>query len=37
MGRFDVHEVAATTAWAAVNKFFKVPDVDEPAEGCGKR
>lgn len=30
MGRFDVHAVAVTTAWAAVEKFFKVPEVQEP-------
>lgn len=33
MGRFDVHAVAVTTAWAAVDKFFKVPEMEEPA-GC---
>lgn len=33
MGRFDVHAVAVTTAWAAVDKFFKVPEVEEPG-GC---
>ena len=37
MGRFDVHQVAAATAWAAVNKFFQMPEVEEPAEGCAKR
>lgn len=30
MGRFDVHEMAMATAWAAVDKFFKVPEVEEP-------
>ena len=30
MGRFDVHEMAVATAWAAVDKFFKVPEVEEP-------
>lgn len=30
MGRFDVHEMACATAWAAVDKFFKVPEVEEP-------
>ncbi|MBR9970487.1 [NiFe]-hydrogenase assembly chaperone HybE [Magnetospirillum sulfuroxidans] len=30
MGRFDVHAMAVTNAWAAVNKFFKVPEVEEP-------
>lgn len=30
MGRFDVHEMAVANAWAAVDKFFKVPEVDEP-------
>ncbi|MGE4280809.1 MAG: [NiFe]-hydrogenase assembly chaperone HybE [Magnetospirillum sp.] len=30
MGRFDVHEMAVSTAWAAVDKYFKVPEVEEP-------
>jgi [NiFe] hydrogenase assembly HybE family chaperone len=30
MGRFDVHDMAVATGWAAVEKFFKVPEVDEP-------
>ena len=30
MGRFDVHAMAVTNAWAAVDKFFKVPEVEEP-------
>jgi [NiFe] hydrogenase assembly HybE family chaperone len=36
MGRFDVHAVAITTAWAAVEKFFKVPEVEEPPHGDRK-
>ncbi|CAA7620567.1 conserved hypothetical protein [Magnetospirillum sp. LM-5] len=36
MGRFDVHAVAVTTAWAAVEKFFKVPEVEEPEHGDRK-
>lgn len=30
MGRFDVHAMATATARAAVDKFFKVPEVEEP-------
>jgi len=36
MGRFHVHEVAATTAWSAVEKFFKTPEVEEPPHGDRK-
>lgn len=36
MGRFDVQTVAATTAWAAIDKFFKVPEVEEPTP-CNDR
>lgn len=30
MGRFDVHEMAIANAWSGVEKFFKVPEVEEP-------
>jgi [NiFe] hydrogenase assembly HybE family chaperone len=36
MGRFDVHAVAVTTAWAAVEKFFRTPELEEPAHGDRK-
>lgn len=36
MGRFDVQAVAVTTAWAAVNKYFKVPEAEEPS-ACNER
>lgn len=36
MGRFDVHAVAVTTAWAAVDKYFKVPEAEEPS-ACNER
>lgn len=36
MGRFDVHAVAVTTAWAAVDKYFKVPEAEEPSP-CNER
>lgn len=36
MGRFDVHAVAVTTAWAAVEKYFKVPEAEEPS-ACNER
>jgi [NiFe] hydrogenase assembly HybE family chaperone len=36
MGRFDVQAVAVTTAWAAVDKYFKVPEADEPSP-CNER
>lgn len=36
MGRFDAHAVAATTAWAAVEKYFKVPEAEEPS-ACNER
>lgn len=30
MGRFDVHDMAVTTARAAVEKFFHEPELEEP-------
>ena len=36
MGRFDVHAVAVTTAWAAVDKYFKAPEAEEPS-ACNER
>lgn len=30
MGRFDVHDMAATTARAAVERFFREPELEEP-------
>ena len=36
MGRFDVQAVAVTTAWAAVDKYFKVPEAEEPTP-CNER
>lgn len=36
MGRFDVQAVAVTTAWAAVDKYFKVPEAEEPVP-CNER
>lgn len=36
MGRFDVQAIAVNTAWAAVDKFFKVPEVEEPSP-CNER
>ncbi len=36
MGRFDVQAVAVTTAWAALDKYFKVPEAEEPS-ACNER
>lgn len=36
MGRFDVHAVAVTTAWAAIDKYFKAPEAEEPS-ACNER
>jgi len=36
MGRFDAQAVAVTTAWAAVDKYFKVPEAEEPS-ACNER
>ena len=36
MNRFDVQAVAVTTAWAAVDKYFKVPEAEEPM-ACNER
>lgn len=36
MGRFDVQAIAVTTAWAAVEKYFKVPEAEEPTP-CNER
>ncbi|HLO74921.1 MAG TPA: [NiFe]-hydrogenase assembly chaperone HybE [Magnetospirillum sp.] len=36
MDRFDVQAVAVTTAWAAVDKYFKVPEAEEPTP-CNER
>lgn len=33
MERFDVQAIAANTAWAAVDKYFKAPEMQEPG-GC---
>ncbi|MCR6631986.1 MAG: [NiFe]-hydrogenase assembly chaperone HybE [Magnetospirillum sp.] len=36
MGRFDHQAVAVNTAWAAVDKYFKVPEAEEPTP-CNER
>ena len=36
MGRFDVQAVAVTTAWAAVDKYFKTAEAEEPS-ACNER
>ena len=36
MGRFDVHAVALTTAWAAIDKYFRAPEAEEPS-ACNER